>query len=72
MLYYILGVLSGLIVSIIFLLAIRKNERTIERFMNTNPIVSPEQPKAFIVGLSEEEQMFRDSLNFDNKDSKIV
>ena len=67
MLYYILGVLSGLIVSIIFLLAIRKNERTIERFMNTNPVVSPEQPKGFIAGLSEEESRFRESLNNDKQ-----
>ena len=57
-----LGFISGLIVSIIFLLAIRKNERTIERFMNTNPVVSPEQPKAYISGLSEEESAFHESL----------
>ena len=62
MIQFGLGFISGLIVSIIFLLAIRKNERTIERFMNTNPIVSPEQPKGFIAGLSEEESSFRESL----------
>jgi len=62
MIQFGLGFISGLIVSIIFLLAIRKNERTIERFMNTNPIVSPEQPKGFIAGLSEQESAFHESL----------
>ena len=62
MIQFGLGFISGLIVSIIFLLAIRKNERTIERFMSTNTYLAPEQPAAYIAGLSEEESSFRESL----------
>ena len=67
MIQFGLGFISGLIVSIIFLLAIRKNERTIERFMNTNPYITPQQEKGFIAGLSEEESRFRESLNNDKQ-----
>lgn len=47
---------------------IRKNPETfMQQYVNAQEMSG----KAYIIGLSEEEQSYQDSLNVDNKDTKI-
>ena len=55
-----MGVIIGLLLAIIVLILVKKNENKFHRMFNS-PRLNPIE-KAYIAGLSDEEQKFRDNL----------
>ena len=77
MIYFILGCIAGLVISIIIsfiaFVVLSKNQEKIERFIANNPFPSkPNNEKAYIVGLSDEEQSQQDVFDKANSEKKVI
>jgi C4-dicarboxylate transporter len=74
MIFYILGIITGLLISCFIAIILTRFRNPIERTMSqTQSKVETLMGKesAYIIGLSEEEQAFKDSLNIDGRDTKL-
>ncbi len=77
MIYFILGCIAGLVISIIIsfiaFVVLSKNQEKIERFIANNPFPSKtNNEKAYIVGLSDEEQSQQDVFDKANSEKKVI
>ena len=72
---FVLGLILGAVLaSVVFGVALRY-EQKLGRGLATlmsSPVVAHPDSRAYIIGLSEEEQSFKDSLNIDQKDTKLT
>lgn len=73
MLELTLGIIIGILLAILVLLLVQSNKKKAEQLIESPQQFYPERmrPSAYIAGLSDEEQTFRDSLPMD-KEVKIL
>ncbi len=71
LLVFLLGMIFGGFLTSIVIATAYSFQGTIQRVTQQAYSYIPRE-KAYIVGLSDEEQAFKDSLNVDNRDTKLV
>ena len=74
MIIFILGIIFGSVITILIGLVTIRFQTPLQRTVNTvlnHPLVTG-SAQAYIAGLSDEEQSYRESLNADNRDTKIL